>query len=247
MSSLSFRSRSAVSYLDGRQVQAIIGQARASLETELRRPQCRRLRNQLGLPDPDSTFFSSQVLSLMLGLDGDDGSHADGHEVYFVDLARQVRYEQEPRYGILGWLFGNASENGWVAGPDRQAAASEIDAAVAGSPQPLSQAAWAGVTEFLRDGKEDVVLSMNPGEDFPGRYLAWNSGTWKPAVRSAEEPHDELEVLWEQLSTDSQWDLAFAALQANPDLQWHPGRYEFCDFTIGPGGRLVPSKPQTPR
>jgi hypothetical protein len=247
VSSLSFHSRSAVSHLGGRQVQAIIGQARDSLEDTLLRPECKRLRNQLGLPHPGSMFFSSQVFSLMMGLNADDGSHVDGHHVYFIDLARQVRYEQEPTYGVLGWLFGNASTHGWIAGPDRRAMADEIDAAVASSRQSLSHTAWAGVTGFLRDGEGDAVLSMNPSEDFPSRYLAWTSGTWRPAVRNTEEPYDELEVLWEQLSGDSQWDLAFAALQASPDLQWHPGRYEFCDFTIGPAGSLVPSKRQASR
>lgn len=240
MSSLSFHSRSAVSYLSGRQVQAIVGQAQSSLETTLRRPECRRLRNQLRLPAPGSAFFSSRLFSLILGLDGDD-VHVDGHDVHLIDLARQVRYEQEPRYGILGWLFGNAITHGWVAGPDRAAMAGEIDAAVAASPESLSRDAWAGATAFLRDGEGDVVLSMSHGTDFPDLNLAWDSGAWKPAVRNAEEPWDELEVLWGTLSSDAQWDLAFTAIQSSPELRWHAGRYGFCDFTIGQGGSLVPS------
>ncbi len=241
MSYLAFHGHAAVRHLPGRQVRAILGLAQFALDARLSRGRHSRVRGELGLPSVDSQFFESQLLWLMM--DG-EAHRVSGHDVYLMNLALQAMYEQYPKYGILCWLFDNASRHGWIADADRAVAAAEIDAVLDGGPPVLDRAAWGAVMAFLRDGTGDIVTSLAPAEGFPGWRLAWEAQAWRPAVRNTAEPRDELEGLWEGLSDDARWELGMTALNGDPARQWHPGQYRFSDLTLSsapgcPGG-LVP-------
>jgi hypothetical protein len=241
VSYITFHSRAAVVRLTGSQVSAVFSLAQFSLEARLSRARHCHLRDEFGLPDASSPFFESQLLWLMT--DG-QAHRAGGQDVYLMDLALQVMYEQSRKYGILCWLFDNALTHGWAAGTDRAAMAAEIESVLDGGPPVLDRDDWGAVITFLRDGTGDVVTSLSQGEEFPNWRLARASGTWCPALRESAEPQDELDALWDQLDDATRWDLGMTALKTRPERQWHPGRYRFSDLTLGnvPGGPagLVP-------
>lgn len=257
MSYLALHSRTGGFHLSGREVANIQLMAERVLARELARPEYRRLRAELELPPPGTEFYFSQVSWLA----GDGEAHrVQGQDVYLFDLAFTLFYQEQAVAGILCWLFDQALGHGWIAAADQQAFAAEIQAALdagvarakaADRHQPAAEAAgvtilpgnrdgWEDVIAFLRGAPGDVVTSLSFGNEFPDHRLAWEAGTWRPGVRDPEDPGEELEILWDQVSAAGQWDLSMRALRTQPSRQWRPGgRYVFGEFTLEPEAGLV--------
>lgn len=247
MSYLCFHSRAGEARLSGREVASISLQAERCLARELTLPAYRRLRAELELPAPGTTFYMSQVS--WLASDG-EAHRVQGQDVYLFDLAFNLWYQQQPAAGILCWLYDQALGHGWIAATDQRAFAAEIQAALdAGIARPAM--GWDGICSLLDSGAGDVVTSLpGMGGEFPDRQLALEAGTWSPRLRSQDDP-DELDGRWDQVGQAGQWDLCMPALHAQPARQWRPGRgYVFGDFTLtpetglaGPGSRASALRP----
>lgn len=232
MSYLSFDSRTGETRLSGREVAGISLQSERALARELALPEYRRLRAELELPAPGTTFYTSQVS--WLASDG-EAHHVQGQDVNLFDLALNLWYQQQPAAGILCWLYDQALGHGWIAAAHQQAFAAEIRAALnAGIARPAM--GWDGICSLLlHGGTGDVVTSLpGIGKEFPDPQLALEAGTWSPRLHSQDDP-DELDALWDQVGCAGQWDLCMQALHAQPARQWRPGSgYVFGNFTLKP-------------
>lgn len=259
MSYLEFRDRDTAVCLTGTEVHHIAWLAQQALAAWLRRPAYQGIRRDLGVPDPSSPFFESQILMTM-----GEPRQVRGRKVYLIDLGRNMLYWDTPEAGILCWLYGHALHHGWAAGADRAALAGEFQAAVdAGLARrhmgdqhagplttggvtlpPGDHGGWEEVIAFLRSGNEDVVTSLSIGGCFPDRDIAREAGVWQPPDPS---PWDEdAEAAWEELPPGQQWDLCMQALHDSPGRQWQPGmRYCFGDWILD-GGDLAPAHLRTP-
>jgi hypothetical protein len=212
----------------------------SALTRELARPEYRRLRAELELPAPGTTFYTSRVSWLA----GDEEAHrVQGQDVYLFDLALNLLYQQQPATGILCWLYDQALGHGWIAAAGRQAFTAEIQAALdAGLARPGM--GWDGICTLLRSGAGDVATSLpGIGSEFPDPGLALEAGTWSPGLRSPDDP-DEIDALWDQVGHAGQWDLCMQALHAQPARQWRPAAgYVFGDFTLKPETGLARAAP----
>ena len=235
MSLLTFHSRTGDVQLSGREVANITLMAEHALARELAQPAYRHLRAELELPAPGTMFYMSQVS--WLASDGET-HHVQGQDVYLFDLAFTIWYQQQPAAGILCWLYDQALGHGWIAVPDQQAFAAEIQAALdAGVARPGM--GWDGICSLLHSGRGDVVTSISVGNGFPDSRLALRAGTWSPGHRNPGDP-DELDALWDELGHAEQWELCMRALRIQPSRQWRPGGgYIFGDFTLKPETGLV--------
>ena len=236
VSYLTFHSRTGDVQLSGREVADISLTAEHSLARELARPEYRRLRAELQLPAPGTTFYTSQVS--WLASDGET-HHVQGQDVYLFDLALTIWYQQQPAAGILCWLYDQALGHGWIAVADQQAFAAEIQAAL-GAGVARAGMGWDGICSLLHSDPGNVVTSLpSVGNDFPDAQLALRAGTWPPGLPNPGDP-DELDALWDQLGRAEQWELCMQALRGQPARQWRPGGgYVFGDFTLKPETGLV--------
>jgi hypothetical protein len=243
MSYLTFHSRTGDVRLSGREAANIALMAERALASELALPEYRRLRAELELPPPGTTFYSSQVS--WLASDGET-HRVQGQDVYLFDLALSIWYQQQPAAGILCWLFDQALGHGWIAAADQQAFAAEIQTALdAGAAR--AGMGWDRICSLLHSGAGDIVTSLSVGNDFPDAQLGLQAGTWSPGLRNPDDP-DERDGHWGQLSPAGQWKLCMQALRAQPSRQWRPGGgYVFGDFTLEPEAGLVPALPEGAR
>jgi hypothetical protein len=258
MSHLAFHSPDETIYLSGREVHHISALAKDALVDELSHPAYRRLCAELRLPSPHSQFFASEIFSLM----SDGETHrVQGQDIYLFNLALTVLVQHRPAARLQCWLYDNAIEHGWVAGPDRPAMAAQIEAAldagvarramadrhtapmiIGDRPLPTgNRNGWEDVIAFLNNGTGDVFTSISVGNAFPDRDAAMTAGTWRPTVANTEEPWDELDELWDQLGPGEQWDLSARAVRGNPALQWRPADvHTFGPVTVHRERGLVP-------
>ncbi len=135
-------------------------------------------------------------------------------------------------------VHGSCEIHGWVDGPNRAWLADVVEegltSGVLRRAHQTQYENWPGVVALLRStSRTPVVMSYSVTESFPNAHLARPPTKLYSAMTEDERAACDAEVeAWYELDAGTQWEQAFAALQAADDsLEIRPANWRSFRFT----------------
>lgn len=172
--------------------------------------------------------------ALRTALHGYDGCLAwNGHSIdgFTLALNTALVVGGDP-IRLSARVHGSCEIHGWVDGPNRAWLADIIEEGLAGGvlrhAHQIQYENWPGVVTLLRGtARTPIVMSYSVAESFPNAHLAHLA-----MAKNERDARDTEVEAWDKLDAGTQWEQAFAALEAMGEgLELRPENWGSFRFT----------------